>query len=115
MVLQVTEKPLADLPGVPMALDLARTDEARQLIRTGIIAPTTVSRLYAMPPATPADRVRTLRAAFLETLRDPEFVNDAKQAKLDIDPVGGEEVERLMGELFRMPPPVLAKLKELLR
>jgi len=35
--------------------------------------------------------------------------------KLDIDPVGGEEVERLMGELFRMPPPVLAKLKELLR
>src|SRR5438094_369088 len=76
---------------------------------------TTVSRLYAMPPATPADRVRTLRAAFLETLRDPEFVNDAKQAKLDIDPVGGEEVERLMGELFRMPPPVLAKLKELLR
>ena len=115
VVLQVTEKPLADLPGVPIALDLARTDEARQLIRTGIIVPTTVSRLYAMPPATPADRVRTLRAAFLETLRDPEFVNDAKQAKLDIDPVGGEEVERLMGELFRMPPPVLAKLKELLR
>ena len=115
VVLQVTEKPLADLPRIPMALDLAKTDEARQLIRSGIIVPTTVSRLYAMPPATPADRVRTLRAAFLKTLSDPEFVNDARQAKLDIDPVTGEEVERLMAELFRMPQPVLAKLKELLR
>lgn len=115
VVLQVSDKRLPDLPGVPMALDLARTDEARQLIHTGIIVPTTVSRLYALPPATPADRVRTLRAAFLRTLSDPEFVNDARQAQLDIDPVAGEEVERLVGELFRTPPPVLAKLKELLR
>jgi tripartite-type tricarboxylate transporter receptor subunit TctC len=115
VVLQVTEKPLPDLPGVPMALDLARTDEARQLIRTGIIVPTTVSRLYAMPPATPADRVRILRAAFLKTLSDPEFISDARQAQLDIDPVSGEDVTRLVGELFRMPPAVLAKLKDLLR
>ncbi len=104
VVLQVSEKRLPDLPGVPMALDLARTDEARQLIHTGIIVPTTVSRLYALPPATPADRVRTLRAAFLKTLSDPEFVNDARQAQLDIDPVAGEEVERLVGEMFRTPP-----------
>jgi tripartite-type tricarboxylate transporter receptor subunit TctC len=115
VVLQVSERPLPDLPGVPMALDLARTDEARQLIRTGIIVPTTVSRLYAMPPATPPERVRTLRHALLSTLSDPEFVSDARQAKLDIDPVPGEDVERLVGELFKMPAPVLAKLKELLR
>ena len=115
VVLQVTEKPLPDLPGVPLALGLARTDEARQLIRAGIIVPTTVSRLYAMPPATPADRVRMLRMAFLKTLSDPEFVNDARRAQLDIDPISGEEVERLIGELFRMPPAILAKLKELLR
>ena len=115
VVLQVTEKPLPDLPGVPLALGLARTDEARQLIKAGIIVPTTVSRLYALPPATPPDRVRLLRAAFLKTLSDPGFVNDARQAQLDIDPISGEDVTRLVGELFRMPPAVLAKLKELLR
>jgi tripartite-type tricarboxylate transporter receptor subunit TctC len=115
VVLQVTEKPGPDLPGVPLALGLARNDEARQLIRAGVIVPTTVSRLYAMPPATPADRVRLLRAAFLKTLSDPEFVNDARQAQLDIDPISGEDVTRLIGELFRMPPSVLTKLKELLR
>jgi len=115
VVLQVTDKPLPDLPGVPLALGLAKTDEARQLIRSGIIVPTTVSRVYAMPPATPADRVRLLRAAFLKTLADPEFVADARQAQLDIDPISGEEVTRLIGELFKMSPTVLAKLKELLR
>ena len=115
VVLQVTDKPLPDLPGVPLALGLAKTDEARQLIRSGIIVPTTVSRVYAMPPATPADRVRLLRTAFLKTLADPEFVADARQAQLDIDPISGEDVTRLIGELFRMSPAVLAKLKELLR
>jgi|SoiMethySBSTD1v2_1073268.scaffolds.fasta_scaffold35729_5 tripartite-type tricarboxylate transporter receptor subunit TctC len=115
VVLQVTDKPLPDLPGVPLALGLAKTDEARQLIRSGIIVPTTVSRVYAMPPATPADRVRLLRAAFLKTMADPEFVADARQAQLDIDPISGEDVTRLIGELFRMSPAVLAKLKELLR
>jgi hypothetical protein len=48
-------------------------------------------------------------------LSDPEFVNDARQAQLDIDPISGEDVTRLIGELFRMPPSVLTKLKELLR
>lgn len=115
VVLQVTDKPLPDLPGVPLALGLAKTEEARQLIRSGIIVPTTVSRVYAMPPATPADRVRLLRTAFLKTLADPEFVADARQAQLDIDPISGEEVTRLIGELFKMSPAVLAKLKELLR
>ncbi len=68
-----------------------------------------------MPPATPADRVRLLRTAFLKTLSDPEFVNDARQAQLDLDPISGEDVTRLIGELFRMPPAILVKLKELLR
>jgi len=59
--------------------------------------------------------VRLLRTAFLKTLSDPEFVNDARQAQLDVDPISGEDVTRLIGELFRMPPAILVKLKELLR
>jgi hypothetical protein len=44
--------------------------------------------------------VRLLRTAFLKTLSDPEFVNDARQAQLEIDPISGEDVTRLIGELF---------------
>jgi len=115
VVLQVTEKPLPDLPQVPLALDLARTEEARQLLRAAVIVPTAISRLYALPPGTPADRVQTLRAAFLETVRDPEFLADARQVKLDVDPLGGEALERFVDELFRTDPALAARLKGILR
>jgi hypothetical protein len=64
---------------------------------------------------TPAGRVRTLRQAFLATLRDPQFLAETQQIKLDVDPIPGEELERLVGELFQMGPAVTAKLQELLR
>jgi tripartite-type tricarboxylate transporter receptor subunit TctC len=115
VLVQLTPKPLPDLPRVPLALELAKTDEGRELIRVGIIVPTTIARLYALPPGTPADRAQTLRAAFLATLRDPEFQAEAQQAKMDIDPIPAEELERLVADLFKVPPPVAAKLKELLR
>jgi tripartite-type tricarboxylate transporter receptor subunit TctC len=115
IVLQVTEKPLPDLPQVPLALALAKTEEARQLLRAGVIVPTAISRLYALPPGTPPDRVQTLRAAFQETLRDPEFLADARQAKLDVEPMAADELERLVEGLFRLDPAVAARLKGILR
>ncbi|PYN87910.1 MAG: hypothetical protein DMD89_36445, partial [Candidatus Rokuibacteriota bacterium] len=115
IVLQMAPKPLADLPNVPVALSLAKTDEARQLMQAGIVVPTAISRLYALPPGTPDDRVQTLRKAFLDTLRDPELLADAGRAKLEIDPIGGEETERLVAELFKLDPDVAAKLKGILR
>jgi tripartite-type tricarboxylate transporter receptor subunit TctC len=71
VLLQVSPKPLPDLPNVPLAPSLAKTEEARQLIHAGIIVPSEIGRLYALPPGTPADRVQTLRTAFVETMRDP--------------------------------------------
>lgn len=115
IVLQITSKALPDLPSVPGVSSLAKSEEGRQLIHTGIIVPTAISRLYALPPATPADRVRTLRMAFLQTLRDPEFVADARRAKLEVDAIGGEETERLVQELFKLDRTVAARLKEVLR
>jgi tripartite-type tricarboxylate transporter receptor subunit TctC len=115
IVLQVTARPLPDLPGVPMALDLARTDEGRRLLQAGVIVPTAISRLYALPPGTPPDRVLALRAAFLATLRDPEFLADARQARLEVDPVGSEELERLIEDLLRLEPALAARLGEMLR
>jgi tripartite-type tricarboxylate transporter receptor subunit TctC len=115
IVLQITPKPLPELLEVPVASSLAPTEEARRLINAGIIVPTAISRLYALPPGTPADRVRALRTAFLETLRDPELVADAKRAKLDVDPIGGDEVDRLVQDLFNLDPALAGKLKSILR
>ena len=67
-----------------------------------------------MPPATPKDRVETLRKAFADTLKDPEFLADAKKSKLDIEPVAGEELQKLVQDLYKIDPSTLARLKEVL-
>jgi tripartite-type tricarboxylate transporter receptor subunit TctC len=115
IILQVSTKPLPDLPKVATTASLARTDEARQLINAGITIPSEITRIYGLPPGTPADRVQALRAAFAETMRDPEFINDARRSKLDIDPLGGEDLERAVQGLFKLDPAVVAKLKGILK
>jgi tripartite-type tricarboxylate transporter receptor subunit TctC len=115
VVLQIGAKPLPDLPNVPIASSLAKTEEARQLINAGIIVPTEIGRLYALSPGIPADRVQTLRAAFVATMRDPEFVADAKRSKLEIDSLGGEELTRLVQDLLKLDPALVAKLKGVLK
>lgn len=115
VVLQVTSKPLPDLPKVATTSQLAKTEEARQVIHAGIVIPSEIGRIYGLPPGTPADRVQTLRAAFVETMRDPELLADAKRSKLEIDPLNGDDVTRLVNELFKLDPAITAKLKGILK
>ena len=110
VVLQVTAKKIPDLPNVPMALDLAKTDEARLLLKAGAIDPAAIVRVYVTTPRTPKDRVQILRNAFARTLTDPEFVAEAKKINLDINPLSGEEVKKIVDDLFKLPPPTVAKL-----
>jgi tripartite-type tricarboxylate transporter receptor subunit TctC len=114
VVLQVTAKKLPDLPNVPLALDLAKTEEATLLLRAGAIDPAAVVRVYVTTPRTAKDRLQLLRNAFAKTLTDPEFLAEAKKANLDINPLTGEEVTRLVGGLFNLPPPTLTKLTNVL-
>jgi tripartite-type tricarboxylate transporter receptor subunit TctC len=67
-----------------------------------------------LAPGTPKERVQIMRKAFADTLKDPEFLEDAKKSKLDIDPMTGEELERTVHGLFRLSPAIVAKLKEAL-
>jgi tripartite-type tricarboxylate transporter receptor subunit TctC len=113
-VVQFATKPFADLPSVPLAISLARSDEARQLIRVGVQNSSAFARPFALPPGTPNDRVATLREAFLATLRDPAFLAEAAKAKLTVNPVTGEELAQLVAEVFTLSPALLAKLKNAL-
>jgi tripartite-type tricarboxylate transporter receptor subunit TctC len=68
-----------------------------------------------LPPGTPKERLQILRRAFLETVKDPEFLTDAGKANLEIAPASGEEIEQDIRELFKTDPKVVAKLKEILK
>ena len=114
VVVQATPQALPDLPKVPVALDLAKSEEARQLIKAGAIDPAIITRVFVTTPGTPKERVQILRKAFNETLKDPEFVAEAKKASLDIDPLTGEEVEKIVGGMFSLSPAAVSKLAAVL-
>jgi tripartite-type tricarboxylate transporter receptor subunit TctC len=110
VVLQVTAKKLPDLPNAPLALDLAKSEEAKLLLRAGAIDPAAIVRVYVTTPRTPKDRLQILRTAFAKTLTDPEFVAEAKKANLDINPLTGEEVKKTVDDLFKLNPATKTKL-----
>jgi hypothetical protein len=114
VVLQVTAKKIPDLPSVPMALDLAKSDEAKQLLKAGAIDPAAIVRVYVTTPRTPKDRLPVLRSAFAKTLTDPEFIAEAKRATLDINPLSGEEVKKIVDELFKLTAAMRGKLAGIL-
>ena len=103
-----------ELPNVPTALEFAKTDDARRVLKYAIHDIATITRLYFLPPATSKDRVQMLRKAFTDTLRDPEFLAEAKKSKIDIELVSGEEMEKVVHGLYNIEPAMLARLKEVL-
>src|SRR3989338_5288787 len=114
IVLQNVGKPYPDLPKVPLAIDFAKTDEARKLIQVGVNNFGSTARSYVLPPSTPKERVQLLRKAFQETLKDREFLAEAEKAKLDINPVEGADLERMIHDLFKLEPALVTKLKVIL-
>jgi len=115
VVLQPTPQPLPDLPKVPLAISFAKTEEARQLIQVGIHEQYQVLRLYVLPPDTPKERTEILRKAFQETMKDPEFKAEMEKARLDVDPIPGGEVEKIINGFFKLPPNLVAKLMDILK
>jgi tripartite-type tricarboxylate transporter receptor subunit TctC len=113
-VLQAVARPFPDLPNVPLASQLARTDEARRLLEVGVHHAGAIARPFVLPPATPRERVQAWRRALEETLKDPAFLAEVEKAKLGLDPVTGDALERMVGELFSLDPALRARLKEIL-
>jgi tripartite-type tricarboxylate transporter receptor subunit TctC len=103
-----------ELADVPVVLDLAKSDEQRQILKL-IFARQTMGRPYLAPPSVPADRVDALRKAFIDTMNDEDFLADAEKAQLEINPVDGEHVEDLVEEVYRAPPDVAKKAAALLK
>jgi len=115
IVLQGTVKAHPELPDVPVAFDFLKTEETRKLFQvvTRVHGPST--RPYFLPPGTPRERVQILRKAYMDTMKDPEFLADAKKAKLDLNPDDGASLERNVKEIFDLQPSLLTKLKEILK
>ena len=114
ILVQLALKKHADLPDVPLAIDLAQSPEEKQLMRV-VLARQSMGRPFLAPPGLPVERVTLLRKAVMETFGDSEFLAAAKKAVLEVDPVSGEEVQQLVREVYETPPTVLEKVRIILQ
>jgi hypothetical protein len=114
VVLQTVPKPFADLPRVPLAIDFAKTAEAKQLIEFGIHFPSKITKTLALPPGTPHERAQILQKALQETVKDAEFIAEAEKAKIGLAPVTAEEMKKTVDAIFKLDPGIVGKLKTIL-
>ncbi len=103
-----------DLPDVPTALDIAKTQEAKDILAF-FISSAQVGRSIVAPPGLPADRVGTLRAAFDAMLKDPDFLAEVDKTQVEFQPASGGEVQRLVQAAAGAPLDVIERIKAILR
>jgi len=114
ILMQLALEKHPDLPDVPLIVDLAKTEEQRQILRL-IFARQPLGRPFLAPPGVPAERVAVLRKAFMDTMADKEFLAEADKAQLEITPIAGDAVQKLVAEVYQTPPAVVQKAAEILR
>ncbi len=114
ILMQLALEKHADLPNIPLIVDLAKTDEQRQILKL-IFARQVMGRPFLAPPGVPSDRAAALRKAFMDTMKDKDFLADSEKAQMEITPVSGEDIEKLVKELHTTPPDIAQKAGALVR
>ena len=99
-MLQFGLRKTAALPKVRMLQDLATNAKHREIFEFLCLVPA-MGRPFFMPPGVPAERVAAVRAAFAATMKDPGFLDDARRARLDVEPLTGEEIADRRQEVQR--------------
>lgn len=104
-------KPHKDLPNVPTPLDLAKTEEDRQVLEA-ILMWAELGRPFALPPGTNSARSKVLRKAFAIMVGKKDFERDINKASLEVDAVIGKDAEALLAKLYAYPKPIVDRARE---
>ena len=105
---------LTDIPTIWELMNEHKTPEAGKRLATIILAVGAFGRPYVSSPGLPPERAKMLQSAFYKTLTDADFQAQARERKLDIDPIGGDELATLAREVIAQPAEVVGRMKRLL-
>ncbi|MGH6768403.1 MAG: hypothetical protein ACRECO_05200, partial [Xanthobacteraceae bacterium] len=108
VLIQLSLEKHEDLPKVPLIVDLADTPDEKQIL-TLIFARQALGRPFLAPPNVPQARVDALRKAFMATMKDKQFLAEAKKGKLEVNPITGEAVQKIMANAAKTDPKILKK------
>jgi tripartite-type tricarboxylate transporter receptor subunit TctC len=112
-VLQTMLESHPELKHVPLAINYAKTEEARELLKIVDGAYGLTARPYSVPPGMPKERLQLLQKAFMETTKDPELLAEAKKAKLEFKPVDGPTIAKVFAGFYEIKPATKNKLREI--
>jgi tripartite-type tricarboxylate transporter receptor subunit TctC len=102
-----------EMKGVLHLMDIARDDDERAMVDL-MQAGESVGHGFFVSPSVPMARIEALRKAFDATMKDPAFLEDARKRNVEVDPVGGAELDRIVSKSTVIKPEVLAKMKKML-
>jgi len=114
---QLSDTSLPDLPSpnIPTIPAIAKTEEQKQLLRFGTSVPNQFGKVYVMAPGVPADRAMALESAFMKTMADKEFLAEAAKGKLEIGPLSGDQIHKLVVEFLGMSPDLRSRLQKAMK
>lgn len=110
-VIQVGLTKDPSIPQVPLLLDLARNDRER-IIFDFISSSSLIGRSIFAPEGTPPDRLKALRAAFEQMIKDPDFLATAKKRNHEIMPASAEEVMSAIKRTVNIPRDVAEEARK---
>lgn len=113
VVLQMSTDKHPDLAAVPLVMDLAKSERDRKVLEL-IFARQTMGRPFVMPPSVPPQRVDALRAAFMATMKDPQFKAAAKKLDLEVEPISGDKIDQIVKSMYSAPKDIVRAAKEAL-
>jgi hypothetical protein len=112
VMVQAGAKPQSGLPDVPLVIDLASGADDKALVEL-LFFPQEMGRPFVMPPDTPRGLVATIRRAFDATMKGPAFLAEAQKSLFDVDPLIGEEMERILRRAYATPKAMVQRAAEL--
>ena len=101
-------------PNAPLVFELIQAEADRQLFEL-LFTPQVIGRPFLAPPEVPKDRVELLRQAFDATMKDPDFLADAAKQQMEINPVGGAEINTLLARIYAMPPVLIERARTIVK
>ncbi len=111
LLVQASFKKDPEIGNVPLVMDLTKDTEKLQILKL-ILAAQEMARPFAAPPDIPRDRAAALIAAFNATMKDADYLADAKKSRIDVNPVSGPEIDKLLAELYATPKDVIHKASQ---
>ena len=108
---QLNLRKSVDLPDIPLVGDFATNDRQRQILKL-VLSRQTMGRPFMAPPQIPSERQAVLRKAFDDTMKDSEFLAEAKARGQEVNPVSGADLDKLLAELYATPKDVVEETKK---